>query len=240
MKGEIMGNYLYDLCKNLIGLNCCYLRVGYGSNLKIGLGKKLFYKNPKLKGKFHGEWDILSRMTTWRIIKNGKFLCGFDDEIELCNIVLSDLECGKVTKIVQGSYSDISISFSNDIDIDFFSNSLGDPKLIVIGGNRVSYELTLNGWEYESSDKNFKTLTDIEAILSVHSEDCSRRWEKNIPQNESVNKCTNCFYFRQIGGYFHFWDYGICSNKESTFDGKVVAFNSGCKHLKNLKDLLSD
>ena len=80
-----MDNYkisLDDVKNKILGLKSCYIRVGYGGHLKLGLGEKKFYSNSELKGKYHGEWDIISRSCTWRIRRENIMLCGDGDEIE--------------------------------------------------------------------------------------------------------------------------------------------------------------
>jgi len=81
-------------------------------------------------------------------------------------------------------------------------------------------------------------LTQIEEILSSLSESCHKRWDGIVNQEESASKCDDCFFFRGLDGHFYFWDYGICSNEDSMFDGKLVSVDSGCNCCKKLKDIL--
>lgn len=44
--------------ENIVGLHCVDLRIGYADTLIVGLGKLVEYDHPRLKGKFHGEWEL--------------------------------------------------------------------------------------------------------------------------------------------------------------------------------------
>lgn len=231
-----MSEIFNEIYANLIGKECCSIRIGFGSMLRIGIGEKVFYENPKLKGKFHGEWDIISRSCSWRIVKENKILCGDNDDIEECSNIVNKLTCGRVKDIFQTFEPDLTIQFDNNIHIEYFSNSLDDNQLIIMSRNKISYDLTVDGWIKENNDKHSQTLSQIDEFISKYSEECNKRWEKVIPECNNL-ECDSCFYFRQIDGHFYFWDYGICSNGESPYDTKLVGIKSGCEFHKTLKDI---
>lgn len=109
--------------------------------------------------------------------------------------------------------------------------------MIVMKSEATAYELTTNGIYEVDTNEHFNTLSEIESVLNELSEGCNKRWEEQIPKNNADEKCDDCFYFRGINGYFYFWDYGICSNGESPYDGKLVGCMSGCLSHKFLKDI---
>lgn len=225
----------------LIGLKSCFVRVGYGSQLKLGLGEKIFYNKPSLKGKFYGEWDILSQSCVWRILKDGNILCGYGDEIEYCNKILEPILPSGITDVLQIAQFDFRILFETGIIIDYLCESVNGTVLSVLDNkNKIEFELTFDGWEKSNSANVFGKLTEIESFLSEHSKGCQNRWENLVTVKEFENNCKDCFYFRGITGGFYFWDYGICSNGKSKYDGTLVNVESGCNFFNYLKDILKD
>jgi flagellin-specific chaperone FliS len=227
---------LYD---SIVNKNCTFIRLGYGSQLRIGIGEKIYYKHPKLEGKYHGEWDLITRAFTWRISKNNRFLCGSDDEPEDIDKILKTLELGTVSHIEKKNIADISMHLSKGIIIDFFCCSKDDNQMIIMNGIETAYEFTLEGIYEVNTNEHFEKLSEIEAILSELSEACNKRWEEQVPDSGYSKECGDCFYFRGIDGHFYFWEFGICSNCESPYDGMLVGLKSGCQFHKYLKDLLS-
>jgi hypothetical protein len=233
-----MANIFDEVRGILISQQSCFLRVGYGSQIKVGLGEKIFYNSPKLKGKFYGEWDIVSDSCVWRVVKEEKILCGYGDEIKYCNEVFESIQLDRIKDILQITPMDFSIVFETGLRIDYLCESTDGTVLSIFDNkNKVVFELTLDGWIKSSSNESFGKLTELESILSQHSEECQNRWEAFISVNESNNQCMDCFYFRGITGGFYFWDYGICSNEKSKFDGKLVNVESGCCSFNQLKDI---
>lgn len=238
-KDNIMIVDFEEIRKNLIGLGCCYIRVGYGGKLRIGLGDKIYYKQPRLQGKFYGEWDISSVFCSWRISECKTLLCGYDDEIKVCNEAIDSLSLGCIIEVMQLSYFDIRIVFDTGVIIDYFLQSTDGASLIILGEREnIAYELFWDGWKRTDSEKSLSKLTKIEELLSSLSKNCNNRWASIVTQKESNSKCNECFYFRGLDGHFYFWDYGICSNGDSLFDGKLVSVESGCNCHKTLKELL--
>jgi hypothetical protein len=236
-----MANIFDEVQEILIGQKLCSLRVGYGSQLRLGLGEKIFYKNPKLKGKFYGEWDIVSDSCVWRVVIEEKILCGYGDEIKYCNEIFESIQLDRIRDILQITPMDFRIVFETGIRIDYLCESVNGTVLSIFDDkNKVVFELTLDGWIKSSSDKIFGELTELESILSEHSEKCQERWENLISVIETENQCKDCFYFRGITGGFYFWDYGICSNEKSKNDGTLVNVESGCEFFNKLKDIMKE
>jgi len=227
-----------DIKNILLGTQSCYIKVVYGSSLRIGLGEKIFYDNPQLEGRFHGEWNILSRYSGWRILKNNKIICGFDNEIKDCNNILKSADTGKLLDIVQLNEYDLRLIFENGYTIDFLCQSTDEPIVSIVSKNsKVEFDLTLNGWIQYRTDETSQKMNTIETALSSQSDECQNRWSKLIRISDTDNKCRDCFYFRGIYGGFYFWDYGLCSNGDSENDGKLVNVMSGCDFLKHLGDI---
>jgi hypothetical protein len=223
---------------NILHKECCFIRQGYGSKLRLGLGELVHYKNPQLKGKFHGEWDLISRTFAWRMSLNNKLLCGSDDEVEFIDDALKNLKLGSITDIKRKSISDVSFLFSEGILIEFFCCSLDDNQMMIMKKGDTTFEFKHDGIYEVDINEHFSTLSAIESFIADFSEECSKRWEVRIPLNSSENKCDDCFYMRGIDGHFYFWDFGICSNEDSPFDAKLVGCESGCEFHRQLKELI--
>lgn len=230
-----------EVRSNLIGLKTCYFKVGYGSKLKLGLGEKVYYDNEKLKGKFLGEWNIFSLHCSWRILKDNIIICGYDDDIEFCNDSIDKLEIGNIKNISQSSEMDLSIEFNSGLLIDYFCQSTYEPIVVILSKTRqVTLELTQQGWIKPDPKETPAKLNKIEEIICAYSEVCNKRWNSIVPQREGEQECSDCFYLRGIDGHFYFWDYGICSNHKSKYDGQLVSVKSGCKFHENLNDMIND
>lgn len=228
-----------DIRKIMIGLNTSEIKVGYGSWLKLGFGEKIFFDKTKLKGRYMFEINVSSIHSAWRVFKDAEFICGSDDEIDYCSKLLDKLTAGKIVDILELSKFDIRITFESGIIIDFFCQSTEGVTLSALDYiNRISFEFYHNGWEQSDSNEVTGKLTEIEKVLSSLSDDCQNRWQNIVPNKDDDNECDNCFYFRGINGHFYFWDYGICSNKESKNDSKLVNVKSGCSKHKELKELI--
>lgn len=230
--------FFEDIKEKLIGIRACYIGVGYGGHLKLGLGEKQFYKSNELKGKYHGDWDIVSRECTWRIRKDRIVLCGHGDEIEYSSEKLHLLDLGIVQDIKQSEIFDLAIIFDSGIIIDYFMNITYEPQLTINYNQNLAYELTEDGFIEIDPQELFKKSSEIDSVLSLYSDECCKRWSNLVCKTNSNEICDDCFYFRSIDGSFHFWKFGICSNYESEFDGKLVGNESGCEQFKQLKDLI--
>lgn len=229
---------LENIRDKILGLSSCYIRVSYGGLLRLGLGEKRFYKNSEMNGMYHGEWDIISRECTWRIRRNNVVLCGQGDEIEYSSEKALSLSLGTVVGVEQREIFDLTIIFDSGIIIDYFMNMAYEPQLQIICNPVSAYELTEEGFIEIDPLELFKKSSEIDCTLKVYSDDCCKRWDKLVVKADTNKRCDDCFYFRSIDGYFHFWKFGLCSNHESEFDGKLVGIESGCEKFKQLKDLI--
>lgn len=230
--------FLEDVKDKLIGLRACYIGVAYGCHLKLSIGERRFYKNNELKGKFHGDWDIVSRQCTWRVRRDSVILCGYGDEIEYSSEKLHSLELGTVKDIKQSEIFDLTIVFDSGIIIDYFMNITYEPQLTINSNQDLAYELTEEGFIEIDPEELFQKSSEIDSVLSAYSDECCKRWSNLVSKTSSDNICDNCFYFRSIDGSFYFWKFGLCSNCASEFDGKLVGIESGCEQFKELKDLI--
>lgn len=219
-----------EILTKIIGLECCEAKIGYAGVLKLGFGEKVFYTHKLLEGVFHGEWDISSVTSAWRMVKDGKLICGACESEEESDLFLNILVGKKISNIIQPSPMDITFEFSNGITLLIFGQSRSNNILEVLAPGDISLEFCEGKWIESSSIEPREGLSDEELIQSNFSENCHRRWETLVPKKQKENQCRECVFYRPISGRFYFWDYGLCSNNESDFDGKVVAVSSGCPY----------
>jgi hypothetical protein len=223
-----MVQQISETLTKMIGLQCCEAKIGYADTLRLGFGKKVFYTHGTLKGVFHGEWDFSSASSAWRIVENSKLICGSYDSEEESDPVLKRLVGATLTNFTQISPLDFLFEFSNGIAVNILGQSGTDTILEVFAPEDKYLEYLDGNWTESSSLEPMQGLTNEESIIENYSKKCHERWETVVPKEQQESQCRDCVYFRSISGRFYFWDYGLCSNEISDFDGKVVAVWSGC------------
>src|SRR6185369_4583727 len=71
-----------DFLKPIIGKRCCRQRVSEPRAIHIGLGEKIYHGNSKLLDEYYGEWEIGTYYSAWRVLKEGRIICGSDDLVD--------------------------------------------------------------------------------------------------------------------------------------------------------------
>ena len=166
----------------------------------------------------------------WRVIKNQDLYCGCYDYNEENDDLLKNLLTLKILDIIQISDFDIEIILEKEYKIVLLGQSIEDTHFGLLAPNDISIEFSpKNEWIISGSDTPLG-LSEEEELLDEHSEMCFERWKKIIPESQGKTHCSRCIYFRPLRGAFYFWDYGICSNGKSEFDGKLVGVESSCEH----------
>lgn len=219
-----------EFLHNIIGAEVTMCRVTYGGSIKLNLNKK--------QDGIIEKWNILSRQCSWRVLHYDHIVCGSEDEIEDIDDALSGLEMGEIIKTSQNWNLDFSLITSNGFRFDFLTNSVWDPQL-TIDNRETAFKLTQEGW-LEIDNAELKSLYDKTlSAIDFYSKECTERWRNRVPKIQGGNSCDSCFYYRCFGGSFYFWKYGVCSNKNSEYDGKLVSNQSGCIHYAELKNIIS-
>ncbi len=217
---------------NLIGLHCIESWCGYAGHLIIDLSMypdKLSLLTSNLE---EAEWRFETVSAAWRLTSNQIFQTGGYEDAEHNDQRLKLLLGSKVVKVQYNNKTDISIFFDNGFQVDTFLQGEEHPTFElhnrIKGTNELTVlELTTHGEWKEPDDLEY---TDEEKLANEHSENTEKRWKDLIPKKSIDNHCRNCAYFLATSGRFYFWDFGICSNGKSAFDGKVVGVKSSCEH----------
>jgi len=208
----------------LIGLYCYEALSGFNGHLVIKCRNSL---KILAKNLLEPEWRFETVSATWRLSQKGNILTGYYENEEHNDKHLKDLIGKRVIDIKNNNKTDFNILFQDDFLIETFSHGLEFHPL-ELSNNLEESILILNSHGKWSKDLDELGLTEKEELQNLHSEESHKRWKLVIPARSNDNHCCNCAYFLTINGRFYFWDYGICSNKKSNFDGKVVGNNSSC------------
>ena len=136
----------------LIGKPCCRQRLGSKRSLSIGFGNKIPHGNSRLVDSYYGEWEIGTYSATWRLVDNGKVLCGSKNVIGSL-LELEDqfrqIQLGRISGVYLASKFDVRVEFDDGKKIDFLGASSDDDEMFHIfcpNGLYVKYS-TFIGWE---------------------------------------------------------------------------------------------
>jgi hypothetical protein len=152
-----MDRKIKALIKPMLGKICCKKRVWSFKSLTLGFGKKI-YHGKKLVDDFNGEWEITTYCYAWRVIKNGKILCGSSDAVDHVNeltAVLKRIKFGRLVSLEQFTNFDVRLGFDTGIVVDFLATvSDADEGLDIFCPEHKAIEFTVgSGWKTGPSDK---------------------------------------------------------------------------------------
>jgi hypothetical protein len=205
--------------------------ITYPNALVLDFGNKIEYTLGKFGKHYKGEWIVYSEFCFWRIRQNNNILCssylysGENEEI------IKGIKMKKLIDFKHTENDDFIFIFDNSFEIEILS-TIESEAVICIKNLDDSYLYSKNKKWYKD---NFNESNKFDELMSIYSKECHERWENIVPEISKIEHCKNCIYYIPIYGDAYFSDYGICSNKESNYDGKLVYCNSNCEY--NLKNL---
>ena len=139
---------------------CCRKSVGEFRSLSIGFGEKIFCRKNRNIEKFYGEWEVGTYRSEWRVIRNGRVLCGsrdFVDSNSELNDRLNAIRLGKITSPIICVDGNVKLSLDCGAAIEFFSVFSDDNDVFHIlgcGSENVAVTYSLdNGWVSDSFRK---------------------------------------------------------------------------------------
>jgi hypothetical protein len=128
-------------------------RIDSDRNIFIGFGTVSInkFKVP------HGAWEIGSYRSSWRVVRNGKIVCGSqdaDESFEELHAKLNNIKFGAFIGVRNISLFDIRFSFSDDVSLEFLGSfSDDDEALHIFSPNNIVCTHTLSGeWQLGSAD----------------------------------------------------------------------------------------
>lgn len=141
----------------LIGNPSCRQRVGRGRSLSVGFGDKVPHSKPKTADPFYGEWEIGTYSSAWRIIREGRVVCGSSDLVDSIDELdgrLQAIQLGAVVAIEALSQFDIRVKLDNGVLIDFICASAEDDEMFhIFGPENLYIEYTCpDGWKVGRSN----------------------------------------------------------------------------------------
>ena len=230
-KEQEMENFRNPI-EQLIGLYCVKAYDGYAGHLKLS-----FSRNNRRINRFENdgqkaEWVFETISSAWRLLTDNNFLAGSYEDDEYNDKELECLIGLKLTSAIFSNKTDLTLHFENGYKLETFNHANTFPVLEIYSDTDYSLEshsilLETGNWEKEKENEG---LTNIEEIENEHSEKCYNRWTAKAPSETFDNNCRECAYFLPISGRFYFWDFGLCCNEKSSFDGKVVGVKTSCEH----------
>jgi hypothetical protein len=157
-----MDRKIKALIQPMLGKLCCKKRVWSFKSLSLGFGKKVYHDNKlKLVDAFYGEWEIRTYSYAWRVIKNGKILCGSGDAVDHVNeltAVLKRIKFGRIISLEQLTNLDVRVAFDTGIAVDLLAAvSDEDEGITIFCPDNKCIQFTVgNGWKIKSSNKPAK------------------------------------------------------------------------------------
>ena len=138
-----------------IGLECCDAQVDQSGILCIGLGVKVVYTDPRLQGKFHCDWDFLAISSAWRVVKDKKIIIE-SISYSRYSASLSILVGERLISIVQPTPLDVTLSFSNNIEVNLLGQLSIDGSLEVLSPDGISFVIDEGVWSKSDSTESLR------------------------------------------------------------------------------------
>ena len=218
----------------LIELYCVKAYCGYAGHLKLYLNEnaELLKTDRKDIGWEDIDWVFETISPAWRLSEDGILLTGSYEDYEHNDNEFKKIVGKKLLSFEYLNSTDIGLKFESNFLLTIFNQGKSHPILEVYSpkncGEKTDMTLQYTGEWTEEYDTN-EGRTDIDEIADQHSEKCYNRWKDIVPPKSVDNHCDNCAYFLSNSGQFYFWDFGLCSNEKSIFDGRVVGVKSSCE-----------
>ncbi len=218
------------LIREAIGLRCCRAYLGYGGILKLSFGDKIYFEHPKMRSSFHGEFDFHIGTLSWRLLKNDSIITGSYDDPNFIDSKFKDILDREMVDL-QILELDLKIVLQENYVIEAFYVSGNPTELIEVYLDKRKKCITNNGgkWHSIAYDIPNEGWTEEDQIKDNFSKSTTNRWRQNVPLKSEKGTCRNCAYYLATTGEYYFWDYGLCSNGKSDYDGRVVGVDSYCE-----------
>jgi hypothetical protein len=168
----------------------------------------------------------------WRMTSIHEFKTGSYESTECKDDGLKELIGSKLVKIQYNTPTDLIFFFDNGYQIETFKHSSENGLMELFSFEQGEKEPTVIQME-ASGDWSVAediSFTKDEKEFYKHSEDTDSRWELLLPADDSDTPCSKCAYYLPVRGQFHFWNYGLCSNQDSVYDGRAVSDNCSCAY----------
>ena len=165
----------------------------------------------------------------WRVEKDDTVLFGSSNNSAEIDQNLAHLQGATITSLeLSGKVPELTVNFIDGQCLKSMIMVSGHPQwnIRLANGMYLFYEeKTL--WCGEGLCLG---LTPEEEAMAVLAETTCKRW--GCPVSNPKGECGCCQSFIRLAGSFHFLDYGVCIEKNSPLDGRIVNCQSGCPEFK--------
>ena len=202
---------------NLIGRPCKNVKIRHYLNIALGFGDLIEKPTPRGSYKRYS-WEISSWNGIWRVTKLDSILFGSGSNEAVIKAQLPSLKGLILERIEYQDFAgDLKVVFEGGLTVELLRLSIKDGMCWEISG-------PFGYFPPQGTTDNI----DEEIALTEHSKNCFERWSQTLPMESKGRRCNNCAYYFQLRGVGYFWDFGVCTNTLSAYDGKVVNVGSVC------------
>ena len=151
-----MNSDINEIIKPLFGKEQCEARVGGSRSLSIGFGERIVSRVLPHNKKYH-EWEIGTYYSSWRIVQNGRIICGSGESAESIgelDVIVKDVKFGTISTITNLNHFDIRVEFDGGLSVDFFpAMSDEDEYFHIFCPHNMYVQFSSGGkWEMGKSD----------------------------------------------------------------------------------------
>jgi hypothetical protein len=202
----------------LVGLEVSRPWQGYGSALFLEL------KGMKSEASIMIQWD-------WRFEEKDAVSFGWADSHPLIESRLAAVRGQTVVAVrLEGRLPELVVELSGALWLRSFAPLEGDPQWAIktVDQSWIYFERGVLRQTPTGAPAFSEAQQEGEARASDIASAAAERWD-TLEVPDAPGHCDDCEFFVRLDGGGQFLDYGVCSNGNSPFDGRVVSFRSGCK-----------
>lgn len=202
----------------MTGYQCTSAKIKHYLNIVLGFGELREEEGPRGR-QTRWTWEVMSWDGIWRVTKSNRLLFGSGSDESIIASQLPSLIGLTVDRVDTESFEgDLRVYFTDGTTLEILRLAVdGDTAWSIKGPTR---------WFPDNGEG--AELTEQEEQLSAHAEACFTRWQQAVPMDNKERGCKECAYYRHLQGASYFWDFGVCTNARSEYDGKVVNMGSTC------------
>ncbi len=198
---------------------------GYGSAIFLELGTLAPLERPRQRHQkgdatFYIGWD-------WRVEEGAKVVYGSSNSRPQIVDGISTLIGTSIKTIaIQGQVPELFIEFSNGQRLisAAMCTDVSEWNVRLPGSRWIDCSY---GIVYVGNGDNALGLTPEEESESENIRITAERWGVPV-SGERAGHCNSCRAMVRIDGDHFFLDYGVCSSRDSPYDGRVVNMKSSC------------
>lgn len=216
---NLEGNTRVNTPSAMKGFQCTAAEIMHYLNIVLGFGELLEEEGPRGK-QTRWTWEVMSWDGIWRVTKLGRLVFGSGNEEAVIAVQLPSLIGLTVERVdTESVEGDLRVHFTDGTTLEILGIAANEDLAWGIKGP--------NRWFPD--DSGGAELTEQEDQLSAHAEACFTRWQQRVPMDAKARRCRECIYYRHLQGVSYFWDFGVCTNAHSEYDGKIVNIGSTCQ-----------